>query len=101
MHAGARRTALHTAAANGHVDIVTRLVLKYAASPAMRDKNGSTPIDDAIRHRHMPVVKFLATQPIATDLSSPAYTEMYASALSVFVEHVSPTSPSSAAQLHL
>jgi ankyrin repeat protein len=79
MHAAARRTALHTAAANGHLDIVTHLVLKYAASPTIRDKNGSTPIDDAIRHRHMPVVKFLATQPIATDLSSPAYTEMYAS----------------------
>jgi ankyrin repeat protein len=97
MHAAARRTALHTAAANGHLDIVSRLVLKYAASPTLRDKNGSTAIDDAIRHRHMPVVKFLATQPLATDLSSPAYTEMCASPTPDFFEESSPTSPCSAA----
>jgi ankyrin repeat protein len=78
LHAGARRTALHTAAANGHLDIVTRLVLKHAASPTIRDKNGGTPLDDAVRHKHMPVVKFLATQPTATDLNSPAYIEMCA-----------------------
>lgn len=76
--AGASRTALHLAAANGHVGMVNRLVTKYAASPIIKDRYGSTPIDDAIRHKHMAVVEFLATQPIATDINSDAYVEQYA-----------------------
>jgi ankyrin repeat protein len=44
--------------------------VKYAASPTIRDRYGSTPIDDAIRHKHKPVVEFLATQSVATDLRS-------------------------------
>jgi ankyrin repeat protein len=87
LHAGAKRTALHTAAANGHLDIVTRLVLKHAASPIIRDISGATPIDDAIRHKHVSVVKFLATQPIATDLHSPAYIEMCASIPSLAAQY--------------
>jgi Ankyrin repeats (3 copies) len=81
LHAGASRTALHLAASKGHLEMVTRLVVKYAASPTIRDKYGSTPLDDAIRHKHMPVVQFLATQPIATDLGSASYIEKYVSAL--------------------
>ena len=75
MPAGASRTALHLAAANGHLAMVTRLITKYAASPTIKDRYGSTPIDDAIRHQHTPVVEFLATQPIATDMNSDAYVE--------------------------
>ena len=55
--------------------MVTRLITKYAASPTIKDRYGSTPIDDAIRHQHTPVVEFLATQPIATDMNSDAYVE--------------------------
>lgn len=72
---GASRTALHLAAANGHLSMVTRLVTKYAASPTIKDRYGSTPIDDAIRHKHMAVVEFLATQAVATDINSDAYVE--------------------------
>lgn len=54
---------------------MNRLVAKYAASPTIKDKNGSTPIDDAIRHKHKSVVEFLATQAIATDINSETYVE--------------------------
>ena len=75
---GASRTALHLAAANGHLAMVSRLVTKYAASPTIKDKYGSTPIDDAIRHKHMEVVEFLSTQAMATDMNSDAYVEQCA-----------------------
>jgi hypothetical protein len=66
------------AASNGHQALVNRLVLKHSANPRARDAYGSTPIDDAIRHGHMPVVEFLATQPMATDMNSDAYIEQCA-----------------------
>lgn len=82
---GASRTALHLAAANGHLNLVSRLVTKHAASPTIKDKNGSTPIDDAIRHKHMSVVEFLATQSIATDINSDAYVEQCAIPALIFL----------------
>lgn len=74
--AGAHRTALHVAASNGHLSLVTRLVLKHGASPIARDVYGGTPIDDAIRQGHLPVVEFLATQNMATNMNSDNYIEM-------------------------
>jgi ankyrin repeat protein len=39
-------TPLHTAAYNGHVDIV-KLLLEHGADPTVRNKDGDTPLDVA------------------------------------------------------
>lgn len=57
---------------------MTRLVTKYAASPTVKDVYGSTPIDDAIRQNHMPVVEFLASQAMATNINCDEYVEQCA-----------------------
>lgn len=56
-----RRTALHIAASEGHVDICQYLVLKGAKINRC-DRWGGSPLDDAHRHRHADVVKFLRDQ---------------------------------------
>jgi ankyrin repeat protein len=72
----ADRTALHLAAAHGHLALVQRLVTKHGASTIVKDRCGGTAMDDAIRHGHKAVVEFLATQPVSTDLGSDDYIEM-------------------------
>lgn len=54
------RTALHVAAANGHKATVRVLVERYMASHNVQDRLSGTPLDDAIRERHMDVVRYLA-----------------------------------------
>ena len=49
-----RRTALHVAASEGHVQLVN-LLLDAGANPNRSDRWGGSPLDDAQRHRH-PVV---------------------------------------------
>lgn len=53
-----RRTALHIAASEGQLDICHLLVAKGARINRV-DRWGGSPLDDAQRHRHADVVKFL------------------------------------------
>ena len=53
-----RRTALHIAASEGHVDICRYLVAK-GAKINRSDRMGGSPLDDAHRHRNPEVVQFL------------------------------------------
>jgi len=53
-----RRTALHIAASEGHVDICRYLVERGAAINRS-DRWGGSPLDDAHRHRHADVVDLL------------------------------------------
>ena len=56
-----RRTALHIAASEGQFDICQFLVAKGARINRV-DRWGGSPLDDAHRHRHADVVKFLREQ---------------------------------------
>ena len=56
-----RRTALHIAASEGHVDVCRYLVEK-GAKINRSDRWGGSPLDNAHRHRHANVVKFLREQ---------------------------------------
>ena len=47
------------AAAEGHADVV-KVLLKYNADPAMRDADGDSARDFAMRNRHADVVQLLA-----------------------------------------
>ena len=53
-----RRTALHIGASEGHVGVCRYLVAKGARINRV-DRWGGSPLDDAHRHRHGEVVKFL------------------------------------------
>ena len=54
-----RRTALHLAASEGHLQAVTYLVEEAGAEASPVDRWGGTPLDDAIRHEHKAVQDFL------------------------------------------
>ena len=54
-----RRTALHVAASEGHVDICVFLVEEKGCRINRSDRWGGSPLDDAHRHRQEEVVKFL------------------------------------------
>jgi len=56
-----RRTPLHIAASEGQLDICQFLVSKGARINRV-DRWGGSPLDDAHRHRHTDVVKFLREQ---------------------------------------
>ena len=53
-----RRTALHVAASEGHRDVVQYLV-DHGAPVNRTDRWGGSPLDDAHRHRHTGVAKYL------------------------------------------
>ncbi|CAB9501296.1 Mitogen-activated protein kinase HOG1 (Fragment) [Seminavis robusta] len=57
-----RRTALHVAASEGHLQICQYLVLTQHAKINRSDRWGGSPLDDAHRHRHREVVLFLRQQ---------------------------------------
>lgn len=54
-----RRTALHVAASEGHIEIVKFLIQAKKAKINRSDRWGGSPLDDAHRHRHHEVVTFL------------------------------------------
>lgn len=53
------RSALHVAAARGHMPVVSWLVNQMQANISMLDESGVSPLYEAVRHRHHNVVKFL------------------------------------------
>lgn len=53
-----RRTAIHVAASEGHLDICKYLI-KKGAKVNRSDRWGGSPLDDAHRHQHQEVITFL------------------------------------------
>merc|ERR1719397_671789 len=56
-----KRTAVHLASAEGHLECVRFLVETCRVSPAVRDRWGFTPLVEAHRFQHKNVVNFLAS----------------------------------------
>jgi ankyrin repeat protein len=54
------RTALHIAASNGHKAVLRCLIEIYSASHNVYDRHNGSPLDDAIRERHVDIVRYLA-----------------------------------------
>jgi len=54
-----RRTALHVAASEGHLEICKYLVKGKKVKINRSDRWGGSPLDDAHRHRHLEVAQFL------------------------------------------
>jgi serine/threonine protein kinase len=61
-----RRTAVHVAASEGHIDTVRFLVETCGARINRSDRWGGSPLDDAHRHRHVAVVEYLRNHGAAT-----------------------------------
>lgn len=53
------RTALHLAACSGHMQVVRLLVQLPGIALSPKDRLGNTPLDDAMRHDHVQVRRFL------------------------------------------
>uniref|UniRef100_A0A8C6UW48 glutaminase n=1 Tax=Neogobius melanostomus TaxID=47308 RepID=A0A8C6UW48_9GOBI len=53
------RTALHVAAAEGHIEVVRFLLEACKVNPAPRDRWGNTPMDEALNFGHKEVLVFL------------------------------------------
>ncbi|XP_070596720.1 glutaminase liver isoform, mitochondrial isoform X1 [Erythrolamprus reginae] len=53
------RTALHVAAAEGHLEVVKFLVEACRVNPFVKDRWGNIALDDAIQFHHLEVVKLL------------------------------------------
>mmetsp|Transcript_26936 Transcript_26936/g.56417 ORF Transcript_26936/g.56417 Transcript_26936/m.56417 type:complete len:625 (-) Transcript_26936:390-2264(-) len=66
-----RRTAMHVAASEGHLEIVTLLVQR-GARINRSDRWGGSPLDDASRHRKTPVTQYLRLLGGTTGSSSKA-----------------------------
>ena len=54
-----KRTAIHLAASDGLLDVVTLLVEELGAVHSPVDRWGATPLDDALRHGHKDVFAYL------------------------------------------
>jgi len=61
-----RRTILHIAASEGKLDIVAMLIENFNANVNRSDRWGGSPLDDAHRHRHGDVVKYLLSKGAST-----------------------------------
>ncbi|GCC37410.1 hypothetical protein chiPu_0015914 [Chiloscyllium punctatum] len=53
------RTALHVAAAEGHVEVVHFLLEACKVNPFPKDRWGNTPVDEAIHFGHHDIVTIL------------------------------------------
>ncbi|KAL7989662.1 hypothetical protein Chor_012328, partial [Crotalus horridus] len=53
------RTALHVAAAEGHLEVVKFLMEACRVNPFVKDRWGNIALDDAIQFHHLEVVKLL------------------------------------------
>uniref|UniRef100_A0A4X2MAY3 glutaminase n=1 Tax=Vombatus ursinus TaxID=29139 RepID=A0A4X2MAY3_VOMUR len=53
------RTALHVAAAEGHLEVVKFLVEACKVNPFVKDRWGNIPLNDAVQFNHLEVVKLL------------------------------------------
>ena len=60
-----RRTALHVAASEGHLDVV-KLLIAPGAKINRSDRWGGSPLDDAHRHRHLVVARYLRSKGATT-----------------------------------
>ena len=54
-----KRTAMHLAASDGILPVVIALVDELGAEHSPIDRWGGTPLDDAVRHEHKEVIKYL------------------------------------------
>ncbi len=54
-----RRTALHLACAEGHLDAVKLLIGEYKARTDLKDRFGHFPLDDAVSHHREDVLMYL------------------------------------------
>ena len=61
-----RRTALHVASSEGHLDVVQYLVAQRGAKINRSDRWGGSPLDDAHRHRHTDVARYLRSRGATT-----------------------------------
>ncbi len=66
-----RRTAMHVAASEGHLEICKYLVQK-GARINRSDRWGGSPLDDSSRHRHKDVIQYLRTLGATTGSASKA-----------------------------
>ena len=57
-----QRTAMHLAASEGLLEVVTFLVDEAGANHSPRDRWGGTPLDDATRHSHSAVAAYLKSK---------------------------------------
>nr|XP_046252987.1 glutaminase kidney isoform, mitochondrial-like [Scatophagus argus] len=70
------RTALHIAAAEGHVEAVIFLTEICKVNPHMKDRWGNSPIDDAMQFGHNVIVSILQEyQSVYSDCDSPCVAE--------------------------
>lgn len=53
------RTALHVAAAEGHIEVVKFLIEACKVNPFVKDRWGNIPLDDAVQFNHLEVEKLL------------------------------------------
>ncbi|KAL7462679.1 hypothetical protein ACHAXS_003053 [Conticribra weissflogii] len=81
-----RRTALHVASSEGHLDVVKFLVAK-GAKINRSDRWGGSPLDDAHRHRHAAVASFLRSRGARTG-STNVTTNLIAAAAAGDIEEV-------------
>jgi len=57
-----QRTAIHLASSNGKLEVVRYLIEEMHADHSPKDRWGGTPLDDAFRHSHLPLVDYLTTK---------------------------------------
>ena len=56
-----KRTAIHLACSEGNLAVIKVLIEELGADHSPQDRWGGTPLNDAIRHRHEPVILHLHT----------------------------------------
>ena len=71
-----KRTAMHLAASEGLLEVVTCLVTELKANTSPVDRWGNTPLDDAVRARHGPTAAFLRSQKAKSGKSGAKDTEL-------------------------